>query len=377
MDGHSSQASHGEVAGGEAQEYGERLAGLFGRTGARQNELAAFGSYHPSAVNRYFKGKRVAPKEFLLVFGRFMESRGVPLDAQEARELDALRQRAQSSSSGYRDQAAVSRERIEDLERMVVRLTEQVRLRQDQGALDDGLRQAAQAIAQEWAVVGPDAGRAGVVSQLAEEIRTLSAQVEELQRVRARDIGGGGAVDQATAFHVHHGMAMPRLPEPPFAARHPWVAAVGLVLGMVFFYAVGAAFGRAAFRFPQPWDFVVFILFLPSLALAVLAGFSLVGVVSRMVKKRLPVVRLVAQERPRFPRSKRAFLLFSVALGGYAVEPFTKSPAGLLVGMLLGVVSFTVVDVRERMREHRLRLSTGTSTSSGPDLDEDPQSADQ
>ncbi|MEV6957303.1 hypothetical protein [Streptomyces sp. NPDC051183] len=379
MDSHTSRASRGEGASTQARAYGRKLEHLFDKAGAARKDLAEFGSYHPSAITRYFQGKRIAPREFLPVFREFLKSQGVLLDDAEFGELDTLRRLAQESSTGHGDQAALSRERIAELEREVARLMEQMELRQDQEAVDDDLRQVAQAVAQEYQHTqseGAEAGRAEPFSQLADEIKVLSGRIEELQRLRSQD---GQAVPPLgfvpTGYHVHHTLMGPPPPPPPFRDEHPIIALIGFLLVGLFFYGVGASFGIGILSSRGPWEITRYIAFAPVFVLLVVYTRWSLGALSRMANRRWPAISPVFQERLLAPRSKKAVLLCSGLLAGYGLEPFLAGYWGALIGLGLFLVWYLGARIFDEMREDRRQSDAPAPAGAGHE--DAPRNVDQ
>ncbi|MEV7512645.1 hypothetical protein AB0O57_32275 [Streptomyces sp. NPDC091201] len=192
----------------EAAAHGGKLHELFGRQTTRtQKELAAYTSYHPSVITRFFSGERIAPKEFTDRLLEFTEAQGVSIGVDERAELDDLRRAAQEASGAHSAKAAYLRERIAELEREVARLTVLDAQRQESEAVDEELDEVAAATGQESDTAEPSTDIAG-------EIKALKEQIEELQRVLTEDILSGlvtgKAVDSPAVVHHHHHHAAPK-----------------------------------------------------------------------------------------------------------------------------------------------------------------------
>lgn len=91
------------------------MAEYFARCGTSRRVFAKAAFVSPSVVTRYFKGQRVAPREFLDAFAGFLAERGTPLSPQERADLDELRVAALAGSDREHNRALYWRETAERL----------------------------------------------------------------------------------------------------------------------------------------------------------------------------------------------------------------------------------------------------------------------
>ncbi|MYW00651.1 helix-turn-helix transcriptional regulator [Streptomyces sp. SID3343] len=83
----------------DAARYGAAMEAYFERGDDSRREFARKAFLSASSVTRYFKGQRVAPRDFLDKLATFLTDRGTPLTPQERADLERLRTAALAGST--------------------------------------------------------------------------------------------------------------------------------------------------------------------------------------------------------------------------------------------------------------------------------------
>ncbi|MYW00430.1 helix-turn-helix transcriptional regulator, partial [Streptomyces sp. SID3343] len=108
----------------------------FERAGASRREFAKAAFLDPSAITRYFKGQRVAPRDFLDKLAAFLADRGTPLTPEEHDRLDRLCTTALAGGSRQGDQVLYWKEEAARLAATKTALTARWHEERERGVLD-------------------------------------------------------------------------------------------------------------------------------------------------------------------------------------------------------------------------------------------------
>ncbi|MFE4678220.1 hypothetical protein [Streptomyces sp. NPDC056723] len=240
-----------------AAAYARKLEELFSASApSTRKELAEFVPCSPSVVTRYFNGERVAPQEFVTKFLCFLEAQGVAVHGDDRAELDALRRAAQEASGGYSAQAALSQERIAELEQELAELTERINQHDESSLIDESLDHVAAVVDEEYehaesAATADSSGTASDLNaQLAQEITALREKVDELRHLRTEDILGGLVTGRAVAAAMGsaEASAQPRSPQLPLMDRYPFLYYVAVSALLILVTAFGSAWGELVIK---------------------------------------------------------------------------------------------------------------------------------